>query len=76
MTKDGYNTRYYEETDALLVWENIQPELKKCFKYYNTATANLATLYKEVINKGVYANDFADSTVTAVSEYMNYFYEK
>lgn len=75
LTKDGFNTKQYTESDASLVWENIKPDLRTFFEAYNYATADLATLYKENVNKGVYSNDFANIIMDSVSYYMNYFYE-
>lgn len=73
LTKDGYNTREYEVTDAQLVWQNIEVEIKNAFVHYQTATDCIAKVYRTNITKGVYANEFANQVATGVGYYLNYF---
>ncbi len=70
---DGYNTKVYSSTEAKLVWENVQEDIKTTFEQYHKATSNLAKVYRKNVQKGVYANEFASLTVDGVSYFVNYF---
>lgn len=73
LAADGYNTKVYSSTEAKLVWENVQEDIKLSFEQYHKATENLAKVYRKNVQKGVYANEFAFLTVDGVSYYVNYF---
>ena len=73
LTKDGFNTKYYDKADAELVWANIEGDFKVVFENYSVATEALAKVYSENINKGIYANDFAYLVVSGVSDYLYFF---
>lgn len=73
LAADAYNTKVYSDTEAKLVWENVQEDIKDSFEQYYKATANLAKVYRKNVQKGVYANEFAFVTVDGVSYFANYF---
>lgn len=73
LAADGYNTKVYSDTEAKLVWDNVQEDIKTIFEHYHKATSNIAQVYTNNIQKGIYANDFARVTVNGVSYFLNYF---
>ena len=73
LTKEGYNTRVYENADAELVWKNIATDLKETFKHYYSATTSIAKIYRKNVTSGIYSNEFAFQVVEGVGYYMNYF---
>jgi hypothetical protein len=73
LTTENGDSRKYANSDAELVWLGIKNDLQDMIKYYHLATENLASIYAKNVNKGIYANEFANKTVESVGYYLNYF---